>query len=712
METSRNVNFSHQPGDAFDNDESAGFFTSNIKESLIQMSSKVSGGAGTADSEEGSSETFDQFNPIVDSPCWKGAPASCQSPFGVTEVVSPYFHVEEFEGCNSSNLGGPHILSVNADDAVAVSSQKKGVNVRPYENENGEDGSSSFSKGMSSVNFLSVEDELKDSVKAAHYHSKVNIENEILYSDVIQELTQPRKGHVPSVYSKSSELKPSHMKQMSYGNNITSAELLTSEATVADSGMDIKDLGQDGSSCVQFNAVEHSSSLPFSLASVPVGLAKQFGGASDTRPKIDIQLLLNAMDNLSELLLSSCSNDVEALKEQDHEVICRVVNNLDACLSNKGGLMRSLPQIQFPESSTCCLRKPTDPQKVTWTCRSQVNSVEAVDVPSQNDLDGKMHCTDSGQQDNKLQDFVSIDGETGIKIDNDMSQVMKKIMEEKFDNELQQTILFKNLWLEAEAALCSVKYEERYARMKIEMENCERYQEKGAAGKPIDTVGQLSTCVSRDLIIDDMLTQGMEENTLPDTTTLESIPTGIASQAKNVEAPVPCQAEDSEASVMSRFRILKCRVEKCSSMNEGHPAESTGIGAYAGREDTISSPCLNGTQNIRTEIQPINVVDGVSSERINPSPFLIDRSEDGHLEVTIRPDMQHHGTSCTEEKIELDSDFPWQQDPLKEFGVCISEEPVNALIPNRDGNQSIGDGFDSPSSDWEHVLKEELKWQN
>ncbi|XP_042486274.1 uncharacterized protein LOC122066501 isoform X2 [Macadamia integrifolia] len=251
-----------------------------------------------------------------------------------------------------------------SNDAASSTVQNKGVNIRPYESKNGEDGSSSFPKGMSSVNFLSVEDELKDSVKAAHYHSKVNIENEILCSYVIQELTQPRKEHVPSICSKSSGLKPSHMKQMSDGNNITYAELFTSEATVVDSGMDIKDLGQDGSSCVQFNAVEHSSSLPFSLASVLVGLAKQFGGASNTRPKIDIQLLLNAMDNLSEFLLSSCSNDVEALKEQDREVICRVVNNLDACLSKKVGLMRSMPQIQFPESSTCCLRKPTDPEMI------------------------------------------------------------------------------------------------------------------------------------------------------------------------------------------------------------------------------------------------------------------------------------------------------------------------------------------------------------
>ncbi|KAJ4950950.1 hypothetical protein NE237_027782 [Protea cynaroides] len=742
---SRNVIFNPQSGDAFDRDESAGCITSNIKEPLIQMSSKgmlkskcelqvnffklsdacniVSGGAGTADSAEGFSETFDQFNPVVDSPCWKGAPSSRQSAFGVAEVVSPYLPVNLFEGCNSSNLEGPHILAVNADD-VAVLSQKERGKLIPDENGHSEDGSSSLSRGLPSVvNFPSVEEnELNDSVKEAPYRSKVNIENELLSSDGIWEMAQPRKEHVPSFYRRSSELEPS---QMSYGNNISSAELVTSEATVVNSAMDIKESAQNGSSCVQFNAVEHVSSLPFYLANVPVGLANKISGASETGPKIDIKLLLNVMHNLSKLLRSSCSNDVEALNEQDHQIIRHVIHNLDACLLMKVGLMRPMPQFQFPESSTCCLGKPTDPQKVSGTCSSQFNSVEAVDVLGQHDLMGKMHITDSGKQGDTLQDFVSMGCETEVEIDNDMTQAIKKIMEEKFDNEEKnlQTKLFKNLWLEAEAALCSVKYKARYARMKIEM-NCERDREKDAAGKPIDTGGRLSPKVSSDLSIDDMLTQEVE-STVPDTTTQETSSTGIAGQANNVEVLVASGTDDveasvasqAEASVMSRFHILKCRVDNCSSMNprsmgKGHPVGSAGIGAYAEREETVSNLCPSGTRNIKTKTQPLKVVDWGSSEKRNTWPFIRDISEDEHLELTIRPDVQHHITNCSEEKIELVSDGPGEQDPLKEVGVCISEEAVNTLISDRYGNQCIGSGFDSPSSDWEHVLKEELKWQN
>ncbi|XP_042498603.1 uncharacterized protein LOC122076983 isoform X2 [Macadamia integrifolia] len=781
---SRNVSFSQQPGDSFDNDESAGSITSNIKQPFIQTSyngeeayghtcvgrndyvvdpfsvktdapskqkslvvdsidrlkgkselhanhfklsdacNVVSEGSGTADSANRSSDTFDQFNPAVDSPCWKGALSSHQSPFGVTEVMSPYFPVKEFEGCNGSNLGGPHILAVNTDEAVAVSLQGDLI---PNEKAIGEDCLSPSSKGLSSVgNFSSVEYGLKDSVKAAPYHSKVNIENETLCSDGKQEPTQPRKEHGSSIYSKRiSELKPSHMKQIRHWNNITtSAELPTSEATMVNFGMDIKNSAQDGPSCVQFHAVEHASSLPFPAASVPVGLVKQVGGASDTEAdglvaKSNIRLLVNAMCNLSELLLSSCFSDVEALKEQDHEALQHVINNLDACLSKKVGLIRPLPQ--FPESSTCCLRNLPDPQKVSGTCRSQVNSVEAVNVHSQNDLEGKMHSYVSNKQGNKLEDFVSMEDEKGIEIDHDMTQAIKKIMKEKFDNEEThpQTILFKNLWLEAEAALCSIKYKARYARLKTEMEKCNRDQEKG---KPIDTGVHLNPKVSHEPTVDDMLIQEIEENAVPDKSTQET-PTGIAGQAEDVEtcvtnqaedieASVASKAEDMESSVMARFNILKCRVNKSSSMNKGHLLDSTGIGAHPGKVETVSSPCHSGTKNIRMSTQPIKIVDVGFSDRRKPWPFIRDRSEGGCLEVAIKPDLQHEGTNCSKVKIGLDSVVPEQQVTMKEFGVCVSDELINTFMLNREGSQCAGGGFDSPSSDWEHVLKEELKWQN
>lgn len=52
-------------------------------------------------------------------------------------------------------------------------------------------------------------------------------------------------------------------------------------------------------------------------------------------------------------------------------------------------------------------------------------------------------------------------------------QAIKKVLNENFlcDEAMPPlALLFKNLWLEAEAKLCSLSYKARFDRMKIEME--------------------------------------------------------------------------------------------------------------------------------------------------------------------------------------------------------------------------------------------------
>lgn len=61
-------------------------------------------------------------------------------------------------------------------------------------------------------------------------------------------------------------------------------------------------------------------------------------------------------------------------------------------------------------------------------------------------------------------------------------QAIKGVLEKDFpcEEETQpETVLYKNLWLEAEAALCSMSYRARFNRMKIEMEKCKSYKAKG-----------------------------------------------------------------------------------------------------------------------------------------------------------------------------------------------------------------------------------------
>lgn len=61
-------------------------------------------------------------------------------------------------------------------------------------------------------------------------------------------------------------------------------------------------------------------------------------------------------------------------------------------------------------------------------------------------------------------------------------QAIKKILEENFhcNEEISsQALLFKSLWLETEANLCSIGYQARFDQMKIEMGEIEANTLKG-----------------------------------------------------------------------------------------------------------------------------------------------------------------------------------------------------------------------------------------
>ena len=61
-------------------------------------------------------------------------------------------------------------------------------------------------------------------------------------------------------------------------------------------------------------------------------------------------------------------------------------------------------------------------------------------------------------------------------------QAIKKVLIENFHEKEEahpQVLLYKNLWLEAEAALCSINYMARFNNMKNEIEKCKLDSEKG-----------------------------------------------------------------------------------------------------------------------------------------------------------------------------------------------------------------------------------------
>ncbi|KAF8379835.1 hypothetical protein HHK36_029284 [Tetracentron sinense] len=662
------------------------------------------GGAEAGNSVDNSSEMFDQYNPAVDSPCWKGASASRHFPFGISEAATSQALVKELEACNVLNLQGPLFFPVNTDDDAAVSSQKSRENMVYHEHGCAVDVSLPFPKTPSSVgSFPSPEHRLKATLKAGPYHSKQSSGNGIQCFGAIQE---PRKEYViPNSTKSSSELERSHTTQTSCGEyKIAPEKQLASDA--ADTGMNIKDSAQDGPSRVPFHDTERVACTPFPGDSAPIEIAEQLGGASYTvaeytLPKLDVRVLVNAMHNLSELLVCSCSNGVGALKEQDREVLQHVINNLDACVLKKVGQMTSVLESQVPHPGTSYYpTKLSDKYKGAVIGRSQLTRVEARNVQPQLDYqraqEENRHSTVASKKDNKMQHFVSSSGDADTGKHDDITQAIKKVLKENFHDKEDmhpQTLLYKNLWLEAEAALFSMNYKTRFNRVKSEMEKSKLHQTKG---KPSNVEQLSSSKVSPDLNMDDMLPPETKERSNPDVSTQDTPQSSISRHA-----------EDVGASVMARFHILKCRVDNSSSMSKEveQKPNSLDVGAYAGMEESMSSPCPRGIQNVGMKPQPKKVDLGFTENR-NSWPFVRDRW-DGSSEATIEHAMLHHKANYRE-KIGVSLDVP-ECETMKEFRVCVSNEPViESYIPNRLKNWLPAGEYDSPSSDWEHVLKEEL----
>ncbi|XP_020248270.1 uncharacterized protein LOC109825787 [Asparagus officinalis] len=155
---------------------------------------------------------------------------------------------------------------------------------------------------------------------------------------------------------------------------------------------------------------------------------------SETRPdlvsaakSIDTGLLLQAMHSLSEVLLSSSYSGGVEWKECDHELVRSVINNLEAFTSRNRKVSVS--------KSNDTPKKPTNTSSEE---KNQGKKIEKVDIGS-----------------NRITEVTMED------LEND-------IFAKKEEN--PQVVLYKNLWMQAETALCSMKYELQLARMTLEME--------------------------------------------------------------------------------------------------------------------------------------------------------------------------------------------------------------------------------------------------
>ncbi|KAJ6687416.1 hypothetical protein OIU74_016157 [Salix koriyanagi] len=199
----------------------------------------------------------------------------------------------------------------------------------------------------------------------------------------------------------------------------------------------------------------------------------------------------------------------------------------------------------------------------------------------------------------KLSSWVSTRFAADTVKDDNMTRAIKKVLAENFpikEESESQILLYKNLWLEAEASLCSVNYMARFNRMKIEMEkgNSQKANEKSMVmenlsrpkvssdilfaddkGSPVHDVSFLdSSILGRNSHSDDVMAKfhilksRVSDSNSVNTSAVERLSSSMVSPDLNKEQAIHADDVSIHADdVIARFHILKGRVDNYSSGN-------------------------------------------------------------------------------------------------------------------------------------------------
>ncbi|XP_030539616.1 uncharacterized protein LOC115747551 isoform X2 [Rhodamnia argentea] len=232
-----------------------------------------------------------------------------------------------------------------------------------------------------------------------------------------------------------------------------------------------------------FASMGHGCSSPsssHSLGRASTVLSKLCG--TESVPTEQAHLVVKAMHCLSELFLFQSSNGPWDLRDEGYDILLRsVIDNLSASLKHfqRGTERQELPS--SPPRRAQLFGKPTAQVKSVRSEEPQIRSVQAnyqgqsTLLPFSEERKRYLAQGDPNKVDSML--FASDDLDN---VGNDkMTQAIKKILIDNFDDEVEpnlQVQLFKNLWLEAEAALCSMKFKSCFKRVKTEIERLKSFQ--------------------------------------------------------------------------------------------------------------------------------------------------------------------------------------------------------------------------------------------
>ncbi|CAA2968188.1 Hypothetical predicted protein [Olea europaea subsp. europaea] len=663
----------------------------------------------------------------VDSPCWKGAPVSHFLPFDDAEVGnSPCLKKKSEEQYDFDHEAQLLFLSLN--DSKRASSQKPFEGHKSDKNRSAGNIVPPSSETSWDANCPTIEESSTDALKDGFEISSMNSSKGVRISSPLH---KPRKEFVLNDSVSGYDEKITNAKHSSAEASDIPHRKLGLQASTANSVMTSNDSSEGGA--VAFHAAENVLCSP-----------SQEDASEDAKvgpgPNLDVQSIVNAICALSELLVMNSKNDAIALKEHNIDALKHVISNLEACMTKKivhrtlnedpivstGDILGKIvdthdmatvagkPQVTNEALNS---RAHFDYQQLPQVTNEALNSHAHFDYQQLHEE--KRYHLFPGKKAESSSLLSPLMGDADLSTDDNMAQAIKKVLDENFlyDEEMDpQVFLFKNLWLEAEAKLCSIGYKARFNHMKIEMEKIKSNKKEGNIA-----------------VVEKMLKFQISPNPRTDSNRPPMDQDGAFPKLAVQNASVPSTSgnADDAVSVIGRFHILKSRKDSknsvnteedmqemvdcdCESAGSKTPVHSNGDDVEASIMDRFR---ILKSRNDNSKL--INIEDEQHRKRDdfehtgkkNLGPCTDDQCE--NLNVDLKPYFSQRTGSLSEEKIGSFVDACGYE-PGKELHLPVANDPVvaHSLTNDTRRNQFSSGWYDNSSSDWEHVLKDDFAWKN
>ncbi|XP_025793692.1 uncharacterized protein LOC112874536 isoform X1 [Panicum hallii] len=235
-------------------------------------------------------------------------------------------------------------------------------------------------------------------------------------------------------------------------------------------------------------------------------------------------IFLKLMHNLSVVLLSTCKGG-SSLLEDEEELLQSVIQNLAAA---------SLKRSKVEQKNDDGL------------CNSSQMKFKNINC-ARNNLSMEMHACSA--QENSDSEFKTT-----------VSQVLTSHLDNKLpdDTEVSQASIYRNLWIEAEASACKLKYDLQHARMKLATE-----KGHNSTLKVPDSLGGSKDSNSS-------ISSGKPQNRGKESFTCTVALQGQGGDSGDRQSPVVNRSvfNGGDADVFARFKVLQSRLDNVNSFGE------------------------------------------------------------------------------------------------------------------------------------------------